>query len=146
MVLDLHAAYSSFRSKAQYRQHRLGELTRELFRQRRGQCIGNDVDVLSHDLPGFCFVRVILFLELGDLRDMMGPMRSDQSSNRVFWKVGIGSAEEGGDLVGISGRSAGIAHSGSSSLPWRHETTTIQKAGGAETFLTDLFLSSRQSL
>ena len=65
------------------------------------QCIGNDKDVLSHDLPGFSFAGIISFLELGDLGDVMGPVSSNQTPNGIFRKIGIGSAEEYGDLVGI---------------------------------------------
>ena len=49
-------------------------------------------------------MRIILFLVLVDLEDMVGSMRRDQPPNGGFRQMGIDSAEECSEVVGIRGQ------------------------------------------
>src|SRR5262245_51912284 len=80
------------------------ELCDELLGDRSGQRVRNDVHVLLHRLPRLRFFRIALGVQLLDLLDVMSAVRQQQSVDRVEWQVGIGPAQEPGDLRCVSGQ------------------------------------------
>lgn len=80
------------------------ELSRELRGQAVGQRIRHHVDVGLHAMPGLRLTRIIRLLQLLELREVMGRMGRQQAHDRILRPIGIGTAQERGNLSRIRGQ------------------------------------------